>query len=272
MITYNEAKKAIQTYTSIEPEVGLILGSGLGVLANDIENPVIIPYHKIPHFPESTVAGHKGQLVIGTLHGKKVIAMQGRFHYYEGYTMEQVTFPVRVMKKLGIHSLVVTNAAGGINQNFSPGDLMVINDHLNLFGNNPLIGENVDEFGPRFPDMSSIYDKEYMEIAAHCARELDIDLRSGVYAGNTGPTYETPQEIKMLRTLGGDAVGMSTVPETIVAAHAGLKILGISCISNMASGILDQPLSHDEVIDTTKRVEKSFIKLVHMIIDRLPNA
>src|SRR5699024_10713115 len=238
MSRYSEAKEAIQTYTSIEPEIGLILGSGLGVMADDIENSVTIPYHKIPHFPKSTVAGHKGQLVIGTLHGKKVIAMQGRFHYYEGYTMEQVTFPVRVMKKLGVHSLIVTNAAGGINKDFSPGDLMVIKDHLNLFGDNPLIGENIDEFGPRFPDMSNVYDREYMEIAVNCAKDLGITLQTGVYAGNTGPTYETPQEIKMLRTLGGDAVGMSTVPETIVAAHAGLKILGISCISNMASGIL----------------------------------
>lgn len=271
MTHYDEARDAIRTYTSIEPEIGLILGSGLGVMADDIENPVVIPYHDIPHFPVSTVAGHKGQLVIGTLHGKNVIAMQGRFHYYEGYTMEQVTFPVRVMKKLGIHSLLITNAAGGINEDFSPGDLMVIKDHINFFGDNPLIGENKDEFGPRFPDMSTIYDKEYIEIASNCAKELAIRLQTGVYAGNSGPTYETPQEIKMLRTLGGDAVGMSTVPEAIVGAHTNLRILGISCISNMASGILDEPLSHDEVIDTTKRVEKSFINLVHHIIDELPN-
>ncbi|HLQ70603.1 MAG TPA: purine-nucleoside phosphorylase [Bacillota bacterium] len=271
MSKYSEAKHVIQTYTSVKPEIGLILGSGLGVMADDIENPTIIPYEDIPHFPSSTVAGHKGCLVIGTLHNKNVVAMQGRFHYYEGYTMDQVTFPVRVMKELGIHSLIITNAAGGINHTFSPGDLMIIDDHLNLMGDNPLIGPNEAEFGVRFPDMSRVYDKVYMDIAQRCAKELNINLRSGVYVGNTGPTYETPAEIQMLRTLGGDAVGMSTVPEAIVAAHANLRILGISCISNMASGILDQPLSHDEVIETTKHVEKSFIKLIHHTINQLPN-
>lgn len=271
MNKWDEATRTIQKYTSLEPEIGLILGSGLGVLADDIENPVVIPYEEITHFPVSTVSGHKGQLVIGTLHGKNVIAMQGRFHYYEGYTMEEVTFPVRVMKKLGVHSLVVTNAAGGVNQSFTPGDLMIIDDHLNLMGSNPLIGKNDDDFGPRFPDMSRVYDKEYMEIAAASAGELGITLQTGVYAGNSGPVYETPAEVNMIRTLGGDAVGMSTVPESITAAHTGLRVLGISCISNMASGILDQPLTHDEVIATTKSVEESFIKLIHYIIDRLPN-
>src|SRR5690625_3947465 len=202
-IHIQEATTYIRTKTAIAPMVGLILGSGLGQLADEIEDKAVIPYQDIPHFPQSTVAGHKGQLVLGTLKGKPVIAMQGRFHYYEGYTMEQVTFPVRVMKKLGVHSLIVTNAAGGINKDFSPGDLMVIKDHLNLFGDNPLIGKNIDEFGPRFPDMSNIYDKTYINIAVNCAKDLGITLQTGVYAGNTGPTYETPQEIKMLRTLGG---------------------------------------------------------------------
>src|SRR5699024_3806700 len=250
MSKYTEAKKTIQSYTSIKPEIGLILGSGLGVMADDIKNPVIIPYEEIPHFPTSTVSGHKGRLVIGTLHNKQVIAMQGRFHYYEGYTMEQVTFPVRVMSELSIHSLIITNAAGGINHSFSPGNLMLIEDHLNLMGTNPLIGSNDPKFGVRFPDMSRVYDKEYMEIASTCANELNIELQTGVYVGNTGPTYETPAEVEMLRALGGDAVGMSTVPEAIIAAHANLRILGISCISNMASGILDKELSHDEVIET----------------------
>ncbi|WP_027964520.1 purine-nucleoside phosphorylase [Halalkalibacillus halophilus] len=248
------------------PEIGMILGSGLGVLANEIEDAVAISYSDIPHFPTSTVEGHKGQLVFGTLQGKKVIAMQGRFHYYEGYSLQQVTFPVRVMKLLGIEKLVVTNAAGGINESFNPGDLMLINDHLNMIGDNPLIGENQDEIGPRFPDMSQAYDPALIEIAKKAADQLGYKVQEGVYVGNSGPTYETGSEIKMLRTLGGDAVGMSTVPEVIVANHAGVRVLGISCISNMAAGILDQPLSHDEVIETTEKVREEFIELVKEII------
>lgn len=263
----NESKAYIEQQISGQlPKIGLILGSGLGVLADEIENPTVISYKDIPHFPTSTVAGHKGQLVIGELQGKNVIAMQGRFHYYEGYTMQQVTFPVRVMKALGVERLLVTNAAGGINESFDAGNLMLITDHINMMGDNPLIGPNVEELGPRFPDMSQAYDKDLIGVAKSCADELDLQLQEGVYVGNTGPVYETSSEVKMLRTLGGDAVGMSTVPEVIVANHAGMKVLGISCISNMAAGILDQPLSHDEVIETTERVREDFIQLVKKVI------
>jgi len=265
-----EASNFIKTKIEKSPSLGLILGSGLGVLGDEIENPIKIPYKEIPHFPESTVSGHKGQLVVGTLKGKEVIAMQGRFHYYEGYSMQQVTFPVRVMKYLGIDSLIVTNAAGGIDVNFSPGDLMIINDHMNNMGNNPLIGPNDETLGVRFPDMSEAYDRAYIQHADSCAKEIGLSVQHGVYVGNTGPTYETPTEVKMLRTLGGDAVGMSTVPEVIVAAHAGLRVLGISCISNMAAGILDQPLTHHEVIETTEKVREDFLHFIKTVINTLP--
>lgn len=268
--TVKEASSFIQEKLPTAPAIGLILGSGLGVLADKIENPVVISYNDIPHFPVSTVSGHKGQLVSGALEGKQVIAMQGRFHFYEGYSIKQVTFPVRVMKELGIESLVVTNAAGGINKHFNPGDLMLITDHINNMGTNPLIGPNHEEFGVRFPDMSQVYDKVYIEHAEKCAQDLGINVQKGVYVGNTGPTYETPAEINMLRTLGGDAVGMSTVPEVIVAAHAGLRVLGISCISNMAAGIMDQPLTHDEVIETTAKVREDFLRFVKEIVRTLP--
>jgi purine-nucleoside phosphorylase len=248
------------------PEIGLILGSGLGVLAEEITNPVVIPYNEIPNFPVSTVEGHKGQLVFGELSGKKVVAMQGRFHYYEGYSFQQVTFPVRVMKQLGVQTLIVTNAAGGVNESFEPGDLMIITDHINNMGGNPLIGPNDSKFGPRFPDMSEAYDKEYRQLAKEIAQKLNIPVREGVYVANTGPIYETPAEVRMLRTLGADAVGMSTVPEVIVARHMGMKVLGISCISNMAAGILDQPLTHDEVIETTEKVRQNFLTYVKEIV------
>ena len=267
--TIYEASDFIKEKISSTPTIGLILGSGLGVLGDEIDNQITIPYKEIPHFPKSTVAGHKGQLVIGTLEGKQVIAMQGRFHYYEGYSMQQVTFPIRVMKELGIKSIIVTNAAGGINKDFQPGDLMLIKDHINNMGTNPLIGSNNEELGTRFPDMSNAYEKEYIKLAERCAEELDLSVQKGVYVGNTGPTYETPAEVNMLRTMGGDAVGMSTVPEVIVACHAGLKVLGISCISNMAAGILDQPLSHQEVIETTAKVRADFLKFVKKIIHTL---
>ena len=265
-----EASNYIQEKTTQNPSVGLILGSGLGVLGEEIQDPTIIPYEDIPYFPESTVSGHKGQLVIGTLEGKQVIAMQGRFHYYEGYSMKQVTFPVRVMKELGIEAIIVTNAAGGINQGFQPGDLMLITDQINNMGTNPLLGENDETLGDRFPDMSQAYDKEYIKVARACANELGISIQNGVYVGNTGPAYETPAEIRMLRLLGGDAVGMSTVPEVMVAGHAGLRVLGISCISNMAAGILDQPLTHTEVIETTEKVRADFLKFVKKVINTLP--
>ncbi|WP_226034622.1 purine-nucleoside phosphorylase [Aquibacillus saliphilus] len=265
-----EAAKNIEGKVTDKPTLGLILGSGLGVLADQINHAITISYKDIPHFPVSTVEGHKGQLVIGDLEGCQVIAMQGRFHFYEGYTMEQVTFPVQVMKQLGIETLVVTNAAGGINESFEPGDLMIIDDQINNMGTNPLIGTNDEQLGPRFPDMSNAYDKELVTHAQTAAKELNLTVKQGVYVGNTGPSYETGAEIRMLRTLGGDAVGMSTVPEVIVANHAGLRVLGISCISNMAAGILDQPLAHDEVIETTAKVREDFLKFVKKIIQTLP--
>jgi len=267
-----EASNFINAKSNKTPEIGLILGSGLGVLADEINDAAVIPYETIPHFPTSTVAGHEGQLVIGSLEGKQVIAMQGRFHYYEGYSMKQVTFPVRVMKQLGIESMIVTNAAGGINETFHPGDLMLITDHINHMGDHPLIGKNDETLGERFPDMSESYDKQYIKLAEECAQEIGLTVQKGVYVGNTGPAYETPAEINMLNILGGDAVGMSTVPEVIVCRHAGIRVLGISCISNMAAGILDQPLTHAEVMETTDRVREDFLKFVKRIIHTLPNA
>lgn len=248
------------------PEIGLILGSGLGVLADEIENPVKIPYGIIPEFPVSTVEGHAGQLVLGELGGKKVVAMQGRFHFYEGYSMDKVTFPVRVMKMLGVEKLIVTNAAGGVNKSFEAGDLMLITDHINNTGTNPLIGPNDGRFGPRFPDMSEAYSRDMQAVAKNIAGKLNISLKEGVYVGNSGPAYETPAEVRLARVLGGDAVGMSTVPEVIVARHCGMKVLGISCITNMAAGILDQPLSHEEVIETTEKVKGSFLSFVKEIV------
>lgn len=265
-----ESSEYIQTRINHSPTIGLILGSGLGVLADEMKEKVIIPYEEIPYFPQSTVTGHKGQLVIGKLQGKDVIAMQGRFHYYEGYTMQQITFPVRIMKQIGIESLLITNAAGGINKQFKPGDLMIITDHINLMGSNPLIGPNNDALGDRFPDMSQVYDQTYIAHAKTCAKEIELNIREGIYVANTGPVYETPAEINMLRTLGGDAVGMSTVPEAIVARHANLRVLGISCISNLTAGILDQPLSHEEVIQTTEKVKTDFSRLLKKIIHTLP--
>jgi purine-nucleoside phosphorylase len=261
-----KAADFLHTNISEVPVIGLILGSGLGILADEIENPEIFPYEAIPEFPVSTVEGHKGQLVIGKLQGKTVLAMQGRFHYYEGYSLEKVTFPVRVMKQLGVKNIIVTNAAGGVNNQYKAGDLMVITDHINNTSVNPLIGPNDNAFGVRFPDMSNAYDKQLTEDALKVGEKLGIPLQQGVYVGNTGPSYETPAEVRMIRKLGGDAVGMSTVPEVIVARHAGMKVLGISCISNMAAGILDQPLTHDEVMETTELVKENFLNLVKEII------
>jgi len=249
-----------------QPQIGLILGSGLGVLGDEIEQPIKIPYDEIPYFPTSTVEGHEGQLVFGLLNGVQVVVMQGRFHYYEGYSFDKVTFPVRVMKELGIEQLIVTNAAGGVNEGFTPGDLMLITDHINNMGSNPLIGPNDSRFGVRFPDMSEAYSSKLRNIAKKIASSLNLKIQEGVYVGNTGPTYETPAEIRMIRTLGGDAIGMSTVPEVIVARHAGLEVLGISCISNMAAGILDQPLNHEEVIETIEKVKTDFLRYVKAIV------
>jgi purine-nucleoside phosphorylase len=274
-MNYNAIKEAasyVKSKYEDTPKIGLILGSGLGVLADEIENPVKIPYNEIPNFPVSTVEGHAGQLVIGTLKGAKVIAMQGRFHFYEGYSLDKVTAPVRVMKELGVETLIVTNAAGGINESFEAGDLMLITDHINNMGTNPLIGPNDANIGVRFPDMSESYNRKLRDMAKNIANEFNIKLQEGVYVGNTGPSYETPAEVRALRTLGGDAVGMSTVPEVIIARHAGLNVLGISCISNMAAGILDQPLSHDEVIETTDKVRVNFLKLVKSIVEKIQSS
>ena len=250
-------------------DIGVILGSGLGDYAEALEDAVKLPYSEIPGFPRSTVAGHAGMWCCGTLYGKRVVMMQGRFHYYEGYGMKDVTLPVRVMQKIGVKTLVVTNAAGGVNLGYHPGELMVIGDMFSMTAQNPLIGPNLDAFGPRFPDMSCAFDKELRALAHECANEQGFALREGVYAQMTGPTYETPAEIRMLRTLGADAVGMSTVPEVIGARHGGMRVLGISCITNMAAGILDQPLNHAEVTETANRVKGQFRNLLDRIIEKM---
>ena len=250
-------------------DIGVILGSGLGDYAEALEDAVKLPYSEIPGFPRSTVAGHAGMWCCGTLYGKRVVMMQGRFHYYEGYGMKDVTLPVRVMQKIGVKTLIVTNAAGGVNLGCHPGELMVIGDIFSMTAQNPLIGPNLDAFGPRFPDMSCAFDKELRALAHECANEQGFALREGVYAQMTGPTYETPAEIRMLRTLGADAVGMSTVPEVIVARHGGMRVLGISCITNMAAGILDQPLNHAEVTETANRVKGQFRNLLDRIIEKM---
>jgi purine-nucleoside phosphorylase len=264
-----EAASYIKSRTSVRPEVGLTLGSGLGVLANLVENPLTIPYREIPHFPVPTVAGHAGELLIGTIDKRAVVMMKGRFHMYEGYAPEVTAIPVRVMQAIGAEKLLVTNAAGGINPGYVPGDLMVIRDHLNLTGRNPLIGENDSRLGVRFPDMSQAYSPRLRQLAQATAKEQGFSLCEGVYAGLLGPNYETPAEISMLRTMGADAVGMSTVSEVIVANHEGLEVLGISCISNMAAGILNLPLSHHEVMETTDKVKDAFLKLVLALIPKM---
>ena len=250
-------------------DIGVILGSGLGDYAEALEDAVKLPYSEIPGFPRSTVAGHAGMWCCGTLYGKRVVRMPGRFHYYEGYGMKDVTLPVRVMQKIGVKTLIVTNAAGGVNLGYHPGELMVIGDMFSMTAQNPLIGPNLDAFGPRFPDMSCAFDKELRALAHECANEQGFALREGVYAQMAGPTYETPAEIRMLRTLGADAVGMSTVPEVIVARHGGMRVLGISCITNMAAGILDQPLNHAEVTETANRVKGQFRNLLDRIIEKM---
>ncbi|MGV3006390.1 purine-nucleoside phosphorylase [Streptococcus pluranimalium] len=248
------------------PEFGLILGSGLGELAEEIDKAIVVDYADIPNWGQSTVVGHAGKLVYGELAGRKVLALQGRFHFYEGNPMETVTFPVRVMKALGCEGVLVTNAAGGIG--YGPGTLMAISDHINLTGTNPLIGENLEEFGPRFPDMSDAYTKAYREVAHRVAEKQGIKLEDGVYIGVTGPTYETPAEIRAFKTMGADAVGMSTVPEVIVAAHSGMKVLGISAITNFAAGFQSE-LNHEEVVEVTTHIKEDFKGLVKAILKEL---
>jgi purine-nucleoside phosphorylase len=269
MNKYTEAVDFIKSRITELPLTGLILGSGLNDLADGVNNPVIIPYGEIPHFPASTAPGHKGRLILGKLEGKNVIVMQGRFHYYEGYPMETLVFPIRVMQLLGVTKLIVTNAAGGVNTSFTPGDLMIITDHIKMGGGHPLIGTNDNNFGPRFPDMSQAYSRELVKAAEAEGESLGLKLKKGVYTFMTGPSYETPAEIRMLRTLGADAVGMSTVPEVITAAHAGLEVLGISCISNMAAGILDQPITEEEVIEAGRMVKEKFSSLLKAILAKI---
>lgn len=264
-----KARSYLVERVTVLPDLGVILGSGLGGFADLVEEKVVIPYKDIPHFPISTVEGHAGQLVFGKVEGRKVVVMQGRFHFYEGYTMQEVTFPIRVMQVLGVTGLIVTNAAGGINSEFNPGDLILIKDHLNMMGDNPLRGANLTDLGPRFPDLSDAYNKEWREKALEIARDLGIKPQEGVYAAMSGPNYESPAEIRFLRTIGADMIGMSTVPEVIVANHGGMKVLGISCVTNMAAGILDQKLNHVEVMETASRIEKQFVHYVQALVKAL---
>ena len=263
-----EAVAFVRAKSSLQPQVGVILGSGLGNVVDAVEIETAIPYADIPGARASTVLGHQGRLILGRARGATVALMQGRVHFYEGYEMDEVMFLTRVLGRLGIGKLVVTNAAGGVNTAFSPGDLMLISDHINFMGVNPLRGKNVDELGVRFPDMSDAYAEPLRAVAREVAASQGLKLQEGVYLGLSGPTYETPAEIRAFRTLGADAVGMSTIPEVIAAAHMQIPALGISCITNMAAGILDQKLSHQEVIDTTTRVQKEFTNLVLGILER----
>ncbi|GIL17136.1 MAG: purine nucleoside phosphorylase 1 [Oligoflexia bacterium] len=258
----NEAVAFIRSKTKQQPQVGIVLGSGLGSFVQQVANPTVIPFTDIPNFLPTTVEGHSGNLVIGTVEGKEVIVMQGRNHYYEGHSMDSVIFPVRVLAKLGIKTLILTNSAGGMKDGMSGGDLMIIEDHINLMGTNPLIGPNISEFGPRFPDMSEAYDKELIKKLESSFTKLKVKYQKGVYGGLTGPTYETPAEVRYLKRIGCDAVGMSTVHECIIANHMGLRVAGISCISNLAAGISPHKLSHAEVTDTAKKVEKDFVSVL----------
>lgn len=250
-----------------KPRLGVVLGSGLGAFADGLEQPVAIPYAQLPDFPQSSVPGHAGRLVLGRRHGVELVAMQGRVHFYEGYQPWQVGFPARVLCRLGIEALVVTNAAGGINLGYRPGDLMAMTDHLNLAGYNPLVGPNDERLGPRFPDMSRAYDPGLLATLRRAAKAEGIALKEGVYASLAGPSYETPAEIRMLRTLGADAVGMSTVPEVIVASHMGVKVAGVSCITNLAAGLGTEKLSHDEVAQTANLVKDVFTRLLGRFLD-----
>lgn len=270
---YARAERAaneIRARTSAKSRIALVLGSGLGGFADEFSDSVAIPYTEISGFASSTAQGHAGRLVVGKVEQNNVVAMQGRVHFYEGYSLEQVTFPIRTFKLLGIDTLILTNASGGVNVQLSQGALMVISDHLNLMGINPLRGPNDERFGPRFPDMTEVYSRELQELAIDEARELGVTLRRGIYAGLAGPSYETPAEIHMLRSFGADAVGMSTVPEAIVARQMGMNVLGISCITNMAAGISEQPINHAEVMETGERVRKTFAQLLRRIIAKVP--
>ena len=272
----DSAAKLILARTALRPKIALVLGSGLGGFADSLTDPTCVPYADIPAFPRSTAIGHAGQMVIGHVNGGHadaipVAAMQGRVHLYEGYSPQEITFPIRVFARMGIRAVILTNAAGGINLSYSQGALVVIRDHINLQGSNPLVGPNDDRFGVRFPDMTHAYAKEYRQIAREEAAKLGIPQHEGVYAGLLGPSYETPAEIEYLRRIGADLVGMSTVAEVIAARHMQMKVLAISCVTNMAAGILDQPLSHAEVMETGERVKTTFEALLRAVLPRIAN-
>jgi len=264
-----EAVDFIRGRSPLAPRVGVVLGSGLGEFAARVEGATAIEYSSIPHFKKMSVAGHAGRLVLGTIGAVPVAVLQGRTHFYEGHDILDVVFPVRVLGKLGVKSLLLTNAAGGIGKGLRPGDLMVIRDHINLMGINPLRGANDERLGPRFPDMSAVYDPDFQDILAAAEKEIGLAAKRGIYLALSGPSYETPAEIRMLAALGADAVGMSTVPEAVCARHMGLRVAGVSCITNLAAGISKQPLSHREVTETAERVKGDFIKLLELVIPRL---
>ena len=269
---YDRAQRAaeqIRSRTNLKPAVAVVLGSGLGAFADELSEPTAIAYKDISGFAHATVEGHAGRLVVGKAGSVPIAAMQGRFHFYEGYSLDDVTFPVRVLKMLGVQTLILTNAAGSLNTELTPGSLMVISDHINLMGVNPLIGANDDRFGPRFPDLTSTYDPDLQSLVIEEAKTMEIDLRRGVYAALSGPSYETPAEIHMVRTLGADAVGMSTVPEAIVARHMDMRVIGISCITNLAAGVSDRPIDHSQVMEIGKRVRGQFTELLRRVIAKL---
>lgn len=261
-----EAAAFIRSKIKVMPQIAIILGSGLGAFADQLESAVVISFEEIPHFPVSTIEGHAGKMVVGMYENIPVMALQGRFHYYEGYSMDQVVFPVRCMLCLKISNLIVTNAAGSVDPRFNPGDLMLMKDHIKFFADSPLRGPNIDAFGPRFNDMSDPYTRQIRDLAKASAARLGIPLKEGVYYYMAGPSYETASEVKAIHILGANAVGMSTVPEVIAASHGGMKVMGLSCITNMATGILDQPLGHEEVMKTSARVKETFITLLAAII------
>lgn len=266
---FKESAVYIQSKIGYKVDLALVLGSCLGSLAEEIENPVVIDYRDIPNFLISTVESHAGKLIIGDLNGKKVVCMSGRFHYYEGYDFEQLVIPIRVFKLLGVESVILTNAAGAVNKDFVAGDIMIINDHIKLMGASPLRGPNIEEFGPRFNDMSSVYNKDLISIAKASANKIALDLKEGIYYFTPGPQFETPAEIRAIRILGGDAVGMSTVTEAITASHCGIKVLGLSLMTNMAAGILDQPLTVEEVDETASKTAMRFKELLREIVKEI---
>lgn len=264
----DEAVTYIGAKTKLRPAIALVLGSGLGAFADSLGAPTRIPYKEIPHFPVSTAIGHKGELVIGSSGGTPVAVLSGRVHRYEGYSLEQVVFPVRVLGRFGVRIVIMTNAAGSVNVNYHPGELMIIEDHINFTGDNPLIGENHASLGERFFDMSDAYDPRLREIAEKACRRFGVSVRSGVYVGMTGPSYETPAEIKMARMLGADAVGMSTVPEVIAARHMKLRVLGLSCITNTAAGVLKKPVDHKEVLEVGQRVKQALLDVLGQVVEQ----